>query len=165
MFLEYYINVVTTVNASFHIFIYVDDTNYPDINNELQKHNQTIKLYRNVPNQWKRHDALQPEASCSINCNRGNNFYGLPFRRTEYRKGVPLKGNKASGRDYVLVEQFNKIGPVAHKWLLTMLHTCYMKNRIPTIWRQSKIIAILEPGKDSAIPKNYRSISLLCIIL
>ena len=37
-----------------------------------------------------------------------------------------------------------------------------MENKIPTIWRQSKIIAILKPGKDSSIPKNYRLISLLC---
>ena len=28
--------------------------------------------------------------------------------------------------------------------------------------RESKIIAILKPGKDSAIPKNYRPISILC---
>ena len=39
---------------------------------------------------------------------------------------------------------------------------CFMANKIPTIWRQSKIIAILKPGKDSSIPKNYRPISLLC---
>ena len=39
-----------------------------------------------------------------------------------------------------------------------MLH----RHKIPKIWRQSKIIAILKPGKDSAIPKNYRPISLLC---
>ena len=37
-----------------------------------------------------------------------------------------------------------------------------MENKISTLWRQSKIIAILNPGKDSAIPKNYRPISLLC---
>ena len=37
-----------------------------------------------------------------------------------------------------------------------------MENKIPTIWRQSKIIAILKPGKDSSTPKNYRPISLLC---
>ena len=36
-----------------------------------------------------------------------------------------------------------------------------MENKIPTIWRQAKIIAILKPGKDSSIPKNYRPISLL----
>ena len=43
-----------------------------------------------------------------------------------------------------------------------MLNICFMENKIPTVWRQSKIIAILKPGKDSSIPKNYRPISLLC---
>ena len=43
-----------------------------------------------------------------------------------------------------------------------MLNICFMENKIPTIWRQSKIIAILKTGKDSSIPKNYRPISLLC---
>ena len=41
-----------------------------------------------------------------------------------------------------------------------MLH----REQDPKIWRQSKIIAIRKPGKDSAIPKNYRPISLLCHI-
>ena len=50
----------------------------------------------------------------------------------------------------------------ANKWLHTMLNVCFKGNKIPKIWRQSKIIAILKPGKDSAIPKNYRPISLLC---
>ena len=40
------------------------------------------------------------------------------------------------------------LGPKAHKWLLTMLNICFMENKIPTVWRQSKIIAILKPGKD-----------------
>ena len=43
-----------------------------------------------------------------------------------------------------------------------MFNTCFIENKIPRMWRQSKIIAILKPGKDSAIPKNYRPISLLC---
>ena len=81
----------------------------------------------------------------------------------KYRKGVAiLKNNKAAGRDDGLVEQLNNLGPKAHKWLLTILNKCFMENKIPTLWRQSKIIAILKPGKDSAIPKSYRPISLLC---
>ena len=43
-----------------------------------------------------------------------------------------------------------------------MLNKCFMKNKIPTIWRQSQNIAIRKHGKDSAIPKSYRSISLVC---
>ena len=80
-----------------------------------------------------------------------------PFSKGEYNK--LLKNNKAAGRDDILVEQLKHLGPKAHKWLLTMLNICFMENKIPTIWRQSKIIAILKPGKDSSIPKNYRPIS------
>ena len=43
-----------------------------------------------------------------------------------------------------------------------MLNKCFMENKIPTLWRESKIVAILKPGKDSAIPISYRPISLLC---
>ena len=86
-----------------------------------------------------------------------------PFSEEEYRKGVAiLKNNKASGRDDVLVEQLKNLGPKAHRWLLTMLNKCFMENKIPTLWRQSNIIAILKPGKDCAIPNSYRPISLLC---
>ena len=86
-----------------------------------------------------------------------------PFSEEEYKKGIAaLKNNKAAGRDDVLVEQLKHLGQKANKWLHTMLKVCFTGNTIPKIWRQSKIIAILKPGKDSAIPKNYRPISLLC---
>ena len=86
-----------------------------------------------------------------------------PFSEDEYRKGVAtLKNNKAAGRDDVLVEQLKNLGLNTHKWLRAMLNNCFIGNKIPTIWGQSKIIAILKPRKDSAIPKSYRPISLLC---
>ena len=85
------------------------------------------------------------------------------FSEEEYRKGIAaLKYNKAAGIDDVLVEQLKNLGPRAHKWLQIMLRKCLTENKIPKHWRQSKIIAILKPGKDSAIPKSYRPISLLC---
>ena len=43
-----------------------------------------------------------------------------------------------------------------------MLNNCFTQNTIQTIWRKTKIIVILKPGKDSATPKNYRPISILC---
>ena len=54
------------------------------------------------------------------------------------------------------------LGPRAHKWLQTMLSKCLTENKIPKLWRKSKIVAIFKPGKDSEIPKSYRPISLLC---
>ena len=43
-----------------------------------------------------------------------------------------------------------------------MLNTCFTENKIPKVWGQSRIIAILKPGKYASIPKSYRPISLLC---
>ena len=74
---------------------------------------------------------------------------------------MAIPKNKAAGRDNVLVEQLKNFGLKAHRWLLTKLNKCFME-KIPTLWRQFNIIAILKPGKDSAIPKSYRPISILC---
>ena len=79
-----------------------------------------------------------------------------PFSEGEYNKGVAdLKNNKAASRDDILVEQLSNIGPKAHRWLLTILNICSMEKKSTTVCRQSMIIAILKPGKDSLIPKNY----------
>ena len=86
-----------------------------------------------------------------------------PYSEEEYRKGISaLKNNKAAGREDVLVEQLKHLGPKANKWLHTMLHVCSTGNKIPKIWRQSKIITILKPGKDPTNPNNYIPISLSC---
>ena len=75
------------------------------------------------------------------------------FSEEEYQSGIAtLKNNNAAGIDDVLVEQLNNLGPNTHKWLLAMLNNCLTQNKIPTIWKKSKIIAILKPRKYSATP-------------
>ena len=86
-----------------------------------------------------------------------------PFSEIRVLKSIAtLKSNRAAGRDYVLNEQLKHLGQKANKWLDRMLNVCFTGNKIPKIWRQSKIIAILKPGKDSTMPKNYKPITLLC---
>ena len=71
------------------------------------------------------------------------------FSEEEFRKGIEaLKYNMEAGID-VLVEQLKNLGPRAHKWFHTKLSKCLTDNKIPKLWRQSKSIAILKPGKDS----------------
>ena len=74
----------------------------------------------------------------------------FPFCEEEYIRGIAiatLKNNKAAGIDDVLVEQQNNVCPKTRKWLLAILKDCFTQNKIPTIWRKPKIIAILKPGK------------------
>ena len=62
----------------------------------------------------------------------------------------------------------NRVTPLHEQHLIKkkarMLSKCLTENKIPKLWRQSKILGILKPGKDAAIPKSYRPISLLCHI-
>ena len=52
------------------------------------------------------------------------------FSEEEYRKGIAsLKNNKTAGIDDILVEQLKNLGPKAHKWLHTMLNTCFIGNQ------------------------------------
>ena len=92
-----------------------------------------------------------------------NSSLVFPFTEKMYTKDIAtLKNRKAVEIDDVLVEQLNNLGPRAHRWIHPMLNVCFTETRIPKVWRQSKIMAILKPGKDSAKPKGYRPISLLC---
>ena len=75
------------------------------------------------------------------------------FTEEEYKKDIAtMKSKKKAGIDDVLVKR-----------LYSMLNVCFTENRTSKVHpRQSKIIAILKPGKESAIQKSYIPISLLC---
>ena len=84
------------------------------------------------------------------------------LKKSTRRDIATLKNKTAAGIDDVLVEQLKNLGPRAQRLLHSMLIVCFTENSIPKVWRQSKIIAILKPGKDSVKPKSYRLISILC---
>ena len=86
-----------------------------------------------------------------------------PFTMEELKKGVKaLANNKAAGLDDILCEQIKHLGVKTQTWLLQMMNNVMESNKFPKLWRKSRVIAILKPGKDSSLPKNYRPISLLC---
>ena len=78
-------------------------------------------------------------------------------------KGIKiLKNNKAAGLDDMICEQIKYMGPKTMLWLKEMMNNILVSKKFPKLWRKSKVIAILKPGKDSFLPKSYRPISLLC---
>ena len=79
----------------------------------------------------------------------------FPFTEEEYKGIVTLKNKKAASIDNVLVEQLKNVGPRAHRWLHSMLNVCFTENRIPKVCRQSKIIAILKPGRLSDTEEQH----------
>ena len=47
-----------------------------------------------------------------------------------------------------------------HNMLHRMLRR--VKAPLPRLWRQTRVVALLKPGKDPSSPKSFRPISLLC---
>ena len=89
---------------------------------------------------------------------KGTPTMAQAFSEEEYKKGIAaLKNNKAAGSEDVLVEQLKHLGQKVNKWLHTMLNVCFTGNKFPKIWRQSKIIAILKPGKGFRTGKSCTS--------
>jgi hypothetical protein len=49
--------------------------------------------------------------------------------------------------------------PLVH--LTHLINHCIQLSHFPTSWKEAKVVALLKPGKNSKIPQNVRSISLL----
>ena len=81
---------------------------------------------------WKR---TQSSRINNMGETKGNEHRNILFTAEEYKKAAGIE----------LVEQLKNIGPRAHR----CLHVCFTENPIPKVWRQSKIIAILKPGRLS----------------
>ena len=85
-----------------------------------------------------------------------------PMTMDELEKGISsLKPGKAIGLDNIATEQIKAFGPAAKKWLLQLYNHCLTTNKLPKIWKKAHVMALLKPGKDPSIPKNFRPISLL----
>ena len=72
-----------------------------------------------------------------------------PFRAQEFSNSITaLKNGKAIGLDDIFLEELKHFGQQAKKWLLELFNRCVETNRIPKIWRKSRVIALSKPGKD-----------------
>ena len=82
-----------------------------------------------------------------------------PFLMEDLLHGVKaVKNNKAAGLDDMLCEQIKHFGEATFRWLLQMMNSILKTQKFPKLWRKSKVIAILKPGKYSTLPTSYRPI-------
>ena len=123
-----------------------------------------LKLRENVTKQNKKCDLIE-----QLDATNQTNLIHAQIRKTiGAHKGNATTciedkdGNIIMHQDHIRTRLFEYISELYKEMVEDNYDTCLIENKIPTIWRQSKIIAILKLGKESAIPKNYRPISLLC---
>ena len=73
------------------------------------------------------------------------------------------KSGTAAGYSDIAPEFLKHLGPLARCWLSKFLSHILKVQRTPRLWRRSKVIAILIPGKDPKAAASYRPISLLSV--
>ena len=90
--------------------------------------------------------------------------FTIAFTAAELNIGIRvLKNGKAPGLDDIQTELIKQFGPKARDWLLRVFfNNCTNTKKIPKLWRQAKVVALLKPVKHPSVAKNFRPVSLLC---
>ncbi|XP_039291190.1 uncharacterized protein LOC111047100 [Nilaparvata lugens] len=91
--------------------------------------------------------------------------YGQPFSPEEIGFALrDTKPGKAPGFDNINPEFLINCGKYAKVWLARFFTDIMQTGNIPKELKQSKIIAILKPGKPADLPASYRPIALLSVL-
>jgi len=91
------------------------------------------------------------------------NLLHTPFTLEELDVAMArMKEKKAPGVDEIRTEHIKNFGQQTKRWLLELYNNCIKCVKILIIWRKSRIIALIKPGKQPTEAKNFRPISLLC---
>lgn len=127
--------------------------------------------YNTTPNQvahqlllnGKGPNVKQPRPRLNRDICDGDPGFTKPFSMEELVTSInKLKPGKATGIDDMFTEQIMHFGPRTRNWLLQFFNSCVTTCKIPRMWRKTKVIALLKPGKDPSQAKSFRPISLLC---
>jgi hypothetical protein len=90
--------------------------------------------------------------------------HATPFTRMEMDVAISkIKPGKAAGVDEIFPEFIKNSGERTREWLRLMFNNILNTGRLPNLFKKSKVIAILKPGKPGDRPEGYRPISLLCV--
>jgi len=72
-----------------------------------------------------------------------------------------LKVNKAPGPDGIPNRALKHLPQRAVSLLVQVFNAIILTHHFPTVWKHARVISILKPGKDPALPLSYQPIRLL----
>jgi hypothetical protein len=82
--------------------------------------------------------------------------------REEVQEAVRgLKVGKARGPNDIPNRALKHLPQRALSRLVLIFNAILLTHNFPTAWKHARVISILKPGKDPALPSSYRPISLL----
>ena len=75
-----------------------------------------------------------------------------------------LKVSKAPGPNGIPNKALKHLSQRAVSFLVLIFNAILLTHHFPTVWKYARVISVLKPGKDPALPSSYRPISLLDMI-
>lgn len=84
----------------------------------------------------------------------------LPFTRFELRRAILKARQTSPGKDGVCYSVRAHLTDSALEAVLRLFNKIWNTGKLPPIWKESVIIPILQPGKDSSNPTSYRPVAL-----
>lgn len=113
---------------------------------------------------WRSNPNIESEVGKSRDVvdNYPGNILEHPVTPHEVRSVLKkLKNRKSPGEDEIHNLLLKNISQKALVLLTKIFNGCLTICYYPSCWKTAKVIALKKPGKDIAIPSNYRPISLL----
>ena len=84
------------------------------------------------------------------------------FTNPEVQEAIRgLKFSKAPGPNGIPNRALKHLPQRAVSLLVLIFNAILLTPHFPTAWKHARVISILKPGKDPALPSSYRPISLL----
>jgi hypothetical protein len=77
---------------------------------------------------------------------------------------LSVKPGKTAGLDGVYPEFIKNSGRKFKEWLVCLFNDILKPGKLPKLFKQAKIIAILKPEKDGTDASHYRPISVLSVV-
>ena len=122
-----------------------------------------LLLNSKVPSTKASRKEVKKNLSKSYSTSAKTSPLARPYTREDVDIGLSsTKSGKAAGIDGIYPEFLKNLGPKGRGWLASFFTHIHSSGVIPKAWRESKVIAIIKPGKPANDPASYRPISLLC---
>jgi ribonuclease HI len=97
-------------------------------------------------------------------CSQRFSYLADEFSVDEILAAIQLSNNSSPGLDGIKFTHLKKLSEPALLFLLAMYNEIFRIGCCPKAWRETKVVAILKPGKQPNESNSYRPISLLSCI-
>jgi len=130
-----------------------------DIADTLAESFSEISSNKHYSSKFQSHNANAERQTLKFN-SHNMETYNTPFSIDELLDALSSSNNSAVGPDDIHYQMLKHLPSEVLNTLLSILNDIWLTGNFPSNWRQSYVVPIPKPGKDTSDPTNYCPIAL-----